>query len=257
MSSDTELYLSGAPISDGVAIGKLYVMNTDEKLLIPEFSIDSDEVDHEISRYRKALSFSRKDLVQLQSFLSDEGSNEAVTIIDTHIQMLEDPFMTTLVEKKIRSRLQNTESVFRSVIGEYEKQFSVRSDQFFKQRLIDVKDLSQRILKHLYPVSEGEEEIPRHAVVCAKELVPSHTAEACVSKVSAFVSEVGGVTSHAALIARAKGIPFVANIEFEKLSDFEGRLIIVDGTGGKSYHQSFKRNLSILSRNKRRYCISL
>lgn len=233
MKCDSELYLEGAPISEGVAIGKLYAMDTEEKLFIPEFSINSEEVDHEISRYRNAISSSRNDLVQLQSFLSDEGSNEAVSIIDTHIQMLEDPLMTTFVEKKIRSQLQNTETVFRSVMGDYERQFSARGDQFFQQRLIDVKDLSQRIMKHLHPIGECDHYIPRHAVICAKELVPSDTAEACISKVSAFISEIGGVTSHAALIARAKGIPFVANIDFEKLKEFDGSLIIVDGTEGK------------------------
>lgn len=255
MNDDCELHLIGAPISEGVAIGRLFVMNNEEQLLVPEFAIETNEVEHEISRYRRALSSSRKDLIQLKSFLSDEESNEAVTIIDTHIQMLEDPFMTTFVEKKIRSRLLNTESVFRSVMGEYEKQFSLRGDQFFQQRLIDVKDLSQRILKHLHPRSEEEEAIPKYAVICAQELVPSHTAEACVSKVSAFISEIGGVTSHAALIARAKGIPFVANIDFDQVKDFEGKPIIVDGSLGKViinpskdtlfYYQKMKADIAI------------
>ncbi len=230
---DNEIHLSGTPISDGVAIGRLYLISQDEQPLIPEFSIEKDQVDKEISRYRNALSSSREDLIQLQGFLSDEGTGEASSIIDTHIQMLEDPFITTFIEKKIRSQLQNTESVFRSVMGEYEKKFVTRGDQYFQQRLIDVKDLSCRILKHLYPTNEGTQHIPFHAVLCAKEFVPSHTAEACVSKVSAFLSEIGGATSHAALIARSKGIPFVANLNYVKLKKHEGSLIIIDGTSGK------------------------
>ena len=92
---------------------------------------------------------SRNDLSDLQSLLAKEGSNEAVSIIDTHIQMLEDPFMTTFMEKKIRQRMKNTETVFRSVMHDYEQEFSRVKDSFFKQRLIDVKDLSERILRKI------------------------------------------------------------------------------------------------------------
>lgn len=231
--SKKECYLSGFPVSEGVAIGKLYILLDHEDEFIPEFAINSEEVDREIQRYRTALSSSKHDLEQLQEVLSDEGSHEAVMIIDAHIQMLEDPFITTFVEQKIKQMLQNTESVFRSVIGEYEKKFVAISDNFFKQRLVDVKDVSQRILKHLHPRQEESEQLPANAVIFARELIPSHTAEACVSKVCAFVSELGGQTSHAALIARAKGIPYVANIDMESLEKVEGSIVIVDGVLGK------------------------
>ncbi|MCH9630304.1 MAG: Phosphoenolpyruvate-protein phosphotransferase [Chlamydiia bacterium] len=228
-----EIVISGSTISEGIAIGKLFLLSSDEEIMVPQFAIQETEVDSEIERYRDAISSSRTDLKQLQVFLSDEGSEEAVTIIDTHIQMLEDPLMTTHVEEKISQMLQNTESVFRSVIGEYEEKFEKIEDTFFHQRLIDVKDLSHRILKHLHPKEEDDESIPANAVVFAKELVPSHTAEACVSKVCAFISEIGGATSHAALIARAKGLPYVANIKEEDLKEIEGCLVIVDGIDGK------------------------
>jgi phosphotransferase system enzyme I (PtsI) len=227
-----ELHLEGVPLSEGVAIGKLFFLSEEDPQAFPAFSINSDEVDREIQRYRVALSSSRKDLEQLQGFLSEEGSQEAITIINTHIQMLEDPLITTIVEEKIQQMLQNTETVFRSVIGDYEKKFFAIEDVFFRQRWIDVKDLSQRILKHLYPKQESQM-LPAEAVVFTKELTPSHTAEACVSKVCAFVSEIGGNTSHAALIARAKGIPYVAHIDVEALEPAEGSIVIVDGLSGK------------------------
>lgn len=226
-----ELHLQGVPLSEGVAIGKLFFLSEEDTEVFPAFSIKTDEVDREIQRYRLALSSSRKDLEQLQGFLSEEGSVEAITIINTHIQMLEDPLITTIVEEKIHQMLQNTESVFRSVIGDYEKKFFAIEDVFFRQRWIDVKDLSQRILKHLYPKQETQR-LPAEAVVFTKELTPSHTAEACVSKVCAFVSEMGGKTSHAALIARAKGIPYVAHIDVENLEKAEGSIVIVDGLHG-------------------------
>lgn len=227
-----EIFVSGSTISEGIAIGKLFVLKNEEEMFVPRFSIQECDVENEILRYRAALTSSREDLRQLQTFLSTEGSDEVVTIIDTHIQMLEDPMITTQVEEKISQMLLNTESVFRSVMGEYEEQFSKIEDSFFHQRLIDVKDLSHRILKHLHPVQQ-DEAIPVHSIVFAKELVPSHTAEACISKVGAFISEIGGSTSHAALIARAKGIPYVACIKQELLEKIEGSLVIVDGMSGK------------------------
>jgi len=228
-----QLRLEGFPVSGGIAIGRLYFLLEEEEKRFPVFSINTDEVDREIQRYRLALSSSRKDLEQLQGYLSEEGSEEAITIIDTHIQMLEDPMITTIVEEKIHQMLQNTETVFRSVIGDYEKKFVAIEDAFFRQRWIDVKDLSQRILKHLDPSKEVRSRFPSGAVIFAKELTPSHTAEACVSKVSAFLSEVGGKTSHAALIARAKGIPYVTHIDFKGLNLEEASVVIVDGVKGQ------------------------
>lgn len=225
-----EHYLKGFALSEGIAIGKLYLLTEYDETIIPEVAIDSEDVDKEIERYRLALSSSRKDLQLLQEVLSGKGSHEAVTIIDAHIQMLEDPLITTFVEHRIKEMRQNTESVFCSVMGEYESRFAAIDDSF-QQRLADVRDVSQRILRHLHPLTE-EQKIPDHAVIFSKELVPSHTAEASVSTVCAFISEMGGHTSHAALIARAKGIPYVANIDVRRVKEVEGNIVIVDGCLG-------------------------
>ncbi|MDN3509531.1 MAG: phosphoenolpyruvate-utilizing N-terminal domain-containing protein, partial [Candidatus Neptunochlamydia sp.] len=111
-----EITLKGARISGGIVIGNLYYIEGFQEEIVPEFSIPNSEVEKEIGRYRRAILSSREDLHDLQCFLAKEGSTEAVSIIDTHIQMLEDPFMTTFMEKKIRQRMKNTETVFRSVM---------------------------------------------------------------------------------------------------------------------------------------------
>ena len=92
-----EMVLNGAPISGGIAIGKLFFLEALLEEIVPEFSIPTNEVEKEIGRYRRAVLSSREDLHDLQRFLAKEGSTEAVSIIDTHIQMLEDPFMTTFM----------------------------------------------------------------------------------------------------------------------------------------------------------------
>ncbi len=228
-----EIVLKGAPISGGIAIGKLFFVEGLQEEIVPEFSIPSAEVEKEVGRYRRAVLSSREDLHDLQRFLAKEGSTEAASIIDTHIQMLEDPFMTTFMEKKIRKRMKNTEAVFQSVMTQYEDEFSRVRGSFFKQRLLDVKDLSQRILRNLHPrKSLGTETIPENSIIFTKELIPSSTAQASKWQVNGFITEIGGTTSHAALIARSKGIPYVANISINTLYSLKSAEVIIDGKTG-------------------------
>lgn len=233
MSGKKEIRVKGSPVSEGIAIGIPYFLVASEDA-IPEFPIAVGEVDGEIDRYRKALFSSREDLKQLQSDLTDEGSKDAAGIIDTHIQMLDDPLITTHMEEKIRQMRQNTEAVFRSVITEFETRFSRASNSFFQQRLIDVMDVSKRILGHLGNKQKISLcDIPESSVIIALELAPSQTAAVPASRVGAFVTQLGGGNSHAALIARAKGIPYVASVEIEKLQQVECDCVIVDGISGE------------------------
>ncbi len=230
-----EIRYKGVPISGGIAIGKLLILLCDQDELIPEFTIPISAVDSEIARYRRAITSSRNDLHDLQNFLTQEGSTEAVTIIDAHIQMLDDPIMTTFVEEKIRLMLKNTESVFQSIVGDYENKFNKLSEQFFKQRLLDVKDLSKRIMRNLHPNMKKsiEKVIPEQSVVFSKELDPSNVAAAVNNQIIAFVTNTGGATSHAAIIAQAKGVPYViADINLDEFTKKDDLIVIVDGKSG-------------------------
>src|SRR5262249_32812897 len=128
----------------------------------------------------------------------------------------------------------NSESVFHSVIHDYEKRFSNHTDPFFQERLVDVTDLANRVLGHLCP-SKGSSlsKVPFNSIVFTKTLVPSYPASVESSRVSAFVTQAGGGHSHAALIARAKGIPYVASIDVDALQDISARCVIVDGQAGE------------------------
>lgn len=230
-TNEQEIHLKGAPVSEGIAIGSLVFLTYADEKEIPEFPISRAQVDGEIARYREAISSSREDLVKLQLNLAGEGAREVASIIGTHIEMLDDPLMTTHVEGKIREMLKNTEAVFHTVIHDYEKRFSETTDSFFRQRLSDVKDLSQRVLNNLCD-SHGTsfENIPPNSVVFAQELTPSAPLQ--TSNISAFVTQGGGGNSHAALIARAMGIPYVSSIDMHVLENAKGKQVIVDGLTG-------------------------
>ncbi|HPE84999.1 MAG: phosphoenolpyruvate--protein phosphotransferase [Chlamydiia bacterium] len=231
-SSKGEVILNGAALCDGIAIGSGHFLTAAEET-IPIIKIHSGEADSEIERYRNALASSREELLGLQNYMAREGGDAAASIIDTHIQMLEDPIITE-VEDRIRHQLQNTETVFRSVISEYEDQFSKITDTYFQQRLVDVRDLSQRIMWHLRARHKKEiEALPKNSIILSKEIVPSDAAEALRSGAMAFVTHVGGATSHTALIAKSKGVPFVADIDLQSYLDDGPFDMIVDGNAGK------------------------
>ncbi|HEY2810225.1 MAG TPA: phosphoenolpyruvate--protein phosphotransferase [Rhabdochlamydiaceae bacterium] len=229
-----EMRFQGFPVSEGIAIGIPFFL-THEERIIPSFPISAKEIDSEIARYRHALFCSKEDLRRIQKDLEQEGSAEAVMIIDAHIMMLDDPLMTHQMEEKIRQMMQNTESVFHSVLTDFERRLSQNGDAFFQQRFLDIMDIAKRVLGHLCPLENpfSFEDLPQQSIIFANELVPSHTATAQASKVSAFVTQAGGGNSHAALIARAKGIPFVACIDILSLMQIAAPCVIVDGQTGE------------------------
>lgn len=226
--------LRGAPISEGVAIGELVFLPAPQEESIPENVLSVEDLECEIARYQQALLASREDLLFLKFRLEKECAEEAVEVIEAHIQMLEDPLLTVHVEEMIRLTRKNAEFVFYSVVQEYEQRFAKMKDPFFLQRIVDVLDLSKRVLEHLLDKQVPQfSDIPAGSIIFAKELAPSHTATMQASKVGAFVTQYGGESSHAALIARARGIPYVCNIDLDALLAHKKGDVVVDGTAGE------------------------
>ncbi len=172
--------------------------------------------------------------------------------------MLDDPLITDQMEDKIRQTLQNSESVFQSAIADYKQRFSNKRDAFFQKRLVDVMDLASRVLGYLCP-SKGSSllDIPFNSVVFARELTPSHTAAVESSRVSAFVTLLGGGSSHAALIARSKGIPCIACVDVALFQNIPSRCVIVDGGSGKLIFNPTPETLEKYKQRKTRLKTSL
>ncbi|MBJ7449106.1 MAG: phosphoenolpyruvate--protein phosphotransferase [Parachlamydiales bacterium] len=227
-----EIRLKGSPICAGIAIGKPYLFSFTQEN-VPEFSIASEEVEEEISRYRRALLRSKNEVQQLKKQLEYEGAWEGAAILDSHLQIMQDPSMTTKIEQEIRLTLKNTESIFQAAIKAYELKFKKITDKVFRERLIDIHDIARRILRYLREsVHITLADVPSNSVVFAHELAPSDTAEANRQSIEAFVTQNGGETSHAAIMAKAKGIPFVASVNFPVLDSVKCNCVIVDGCRG-------------------------
>jgi phosphotransferase system enzyme I (PtsI) len=227
-----EIVLRGIPVSKGIGIGfPVFFANHEESF--PEVQILPKDVENEVERYRFALHQSRQDVEKLRKISQREGAPEIVAILGTHLQMMQDPMMTTDIEEKIRTSQKNTESVFLNLIEEYKTRFNNLQDTYFQERVRDIIDVSRRILNYLNPLQRlTMNEIPNNSVILTHELVPSETVEANASLVSGFVTSAGGITSHAAIIARAKGIPYVANVDIKEFKRHEMHSLIVDGSQG-------------------------
>ncbi|MBF8263188.1 MAG: ptsI [Parachlamydiales bacterium] len=232
MEKNEEIVLRGLPISRGIGIGlPLFFSNTDDN--IPETNVSKHCIESEVERYRQALHLSRQDVERLQHLSLNDGPPEIVNILGTHLEMLQDPLMTSVMEDKIRAICKNSESIVLGVIDEYKKRFRNIKDGYFQERVRDIIDVSRRVLGHLRPVQSMRLcSVPTNSIVLAHDLVPSDTVEASAGQIGAFVTASGGITSHAAIIARAKGIPYVAHVDIKLFRRFDAGMVIVDGTQG-------------------------
>lgn len=232
MEKTEEIVLRGLPISRGIGIGQPLFFALGEED-IPEVSIPKNGIEAEVERYRRALLLSRQDVERLQQLSLNDGPPEIVNILGTHLEMLQDPLMTSLMEEKIRKMAKNPEAIVLDVISEYKKRFRSIKDGYFQERIRDIIDVSRRVLGHLFPLQRMRlGTAPPGSIVLAHDLVPSDTVEATM-QIGAFVTASGGITSHAAIIARAKGIPYVAHVDIKLFKRFDRiQSVIVDGSQG-------------------------
>jgi phosphoenolpyruvate-protein phosphotransferase (PTS system enzyme I) len=228
-----EIILKGNPICRGVAIGTPLFFSYIEDA-VAEYSIQKHEVDKEIKRYHDAIQKSREEIKFLQNRLEQQNIKEGVSILEAQLQMMQDPLLTSNVEKETKKTLKNAESILHALVEQCQKRFEALTDPFFRERFKDIQDVSRRIMTNLRAKKRVSlANIPPNSVVFSRELNASDTAEANIGGVSAFVTELGGATSHAAIVAKARGTPYVSSVSFEELGLMQHSLAIVDGRTGE------------------------
>lgn len=239
-----EVVIKGVPISRGVAMGPPFYFVVSEDS-IPEFEISPDDIEQEISRYQKAVERSHEDILNLQKKLQSECIQEGAEILDAQLQIMRDPLLTVAVETEIRHTKKNAEFVFHALIKEYQKRFQSIKDSFFRERFKDIQDICQRVTAHLLQsIRFSLADIPSGSIVIADELAASEAAEARKSNIAAFITKNGGATSHAAIVAKAKGIPFISSAQISDLSIQEISQVIVDGRTGEVFLNPSKKTIN-------------
>lgn len=229
-----EIHLKGIPICRGIAIGRIFIYSMCDDVEISEFSIDPSKIEAEVLRYQTAVLSSLNEIKQLQARMNEKQISDGAAILDGHLQMIQDSLLTTHVEQRIREELKNAEFVFKSVILECEEKFNSISDPFFRARFKDVQEISKRVLGHLREhVKLRLTDLPQDSIIFSNDLSAFDTAEALSMNVTAFVTRDGGANSHAAIVAKGKGIPFVSSVDIDLVPEDEDGWVIVDGRTGE------------------------
>lgn len=233
LTLENEVRLEGSSVSEGLALGKLYLQGPFQ-CDIPCFAIGAKEIESEIERFKKALSLASKDIKKILTRLKREKAEEGIEILNTHLALLRDPGLLEEMEKGIRKRKENAESIFQITIDKLHAKFLNLDDPYLRERSGDIVDIGRRVMGHLMQQNRVDlSHLPVGSIVFVPELTPSMVAEASPRRVNAFITTSGSSTSHAAIVARAKGIGFVSSISFDSIKPYIGELVAVDAGKGE------------------------
>lgn len=220
---------NGTPVSDGIGIGKVLIIEENSLEYTPK-TVEDTEV--ESQRFRNAVDeFCKNTLEQAENLRKSTGDKEA-EILEGHIAIIKDPYLCGEIEKLIDDG-QCAESALEYMCDMFIAMFSATDDELTKQRAADVRDIKTGVLSILLGVQEVKiSSAPSGTVLVAKELTPSMTAGINKDNIVGIITETGGKTSHSAILARALEIPAVLSVENAVSSLTNGQQVIVDGSEG-------------------------
>lgn len=220
--------LKGIAVSDGIGIGKAYVIK-EEQLT---YEATAEDASKELQRLHQAVDTFCRRTEQLAESIAKSVKPKEAEIIRGHIQMLKDPYMISQMEEKIQSGA-SAEAACEEVLNQFIALFSGVDDELTRQRATDVADIKKRMLRILLGAEEKSlAEIPPESVLVTEDLTPSMTAEMKKEHVVGIVTEKGGKTSHSAILAKAMEIPAVLSAEGALNALKDGEPVIVDGSQG-------------------------
>lgn len=224
--------LKGIPVSPGVAAGVAFVMHGELSFDIPLTPIQVDQIWKEIARFEDALTRTRAEVLGIRKKISNQIGRESSDIFNAHLMILEDRTLIEDVIAIIKDKKITAECAFANIIQRYFAAFAQIDDNYLKERISDIRDIGRRILQNLYGQEAGSQKLDKKGIVIAHDLAPSDTALLEKDKVMAFVTEIGGPTSHTAILGRSMEIPAVVGMDQVTKRVKTGDWVIVDGTRG-------------------------
>ena len=225
--------LKGIGVSPGVATGKALILDY-SIANVPCYQLGSEaETLVEISRFEKALKESRRQLAALRKKLSDREGPKPLFIMDVHMMMLKDKTLINNTVNVIKERMINAEWALMLTIDKYREIFEKIDDEYLRERFSDVEYVGQRVLRNLV----GREhirlaDIEEASIIISKDLSPADTVQMKVENILGFATDMGGKTSHTAIVARSIGIPAVVGLERVTREVRPGDIVVVDGLDG-------------------------
>ena len=230
----TDIVLKGIGVSPGINIGRAYLVDGGV-LETPAYCyLDSSYVPLEIKRFQNAVKDSKDQLLKVKNKLLKDGKGkEHIRIIDAHIMMLEDKMLIDDTIKTIKKEKVNAEWAIKIVMREIREFFDTIDDEYIRERGSDIDHICDRVLKNLMGKRhESISEIKEEVIIVAHDLSPTDTAQMVKGRVLGFLTDIGGKTSHTAIVARSLEIPAVVGLESITQKVNAGDTLILDGSSG-------------------------
>jgi len=224
--------LKGIAAAPGISIGPAYRIDKEE-LVVPKQPIRQEDIPYQIQLFEEALIQTRKEILELQKRIGVELGQEQAEIFDAHLLVLEDRMLIEEVISRLKKELVNVAYIFYEVLKKYIEVFSKIEDEYLKERTTDINDVGKRILRNLLGKKRQDfKDLKEKVIVVAHDLSPSDTAAMHNQNVSAFITDIGGKTSHTAIMAKSLEIPAVVGVEEVTAKIRTNDLLIVDGSMG-------------------------
>ncbi|MBH9581457.1 phosphoenolpyruvate--protein phosphotransferase [Staphylococcus felis] len=222
--------IKGIGASDGVAIAKAYL------LVEPDLSYSSEKTDNpdaEVSQFKDAIQQSKVELTKIRNNAEVQLGADKAAIFDAHLLVLDDPELIQPIESKIKDEQASAPHALTEVTQNFITIFESMDNEYMKERAADIRDVSKRVLAHLLGVELPNPSIVDESVIIVgNDLTPSDTAQLNKQYVQGFVTNIGGRTSHSAIMSRSLEIPAVVGTKTITASVQQGDMMIVDGLTG-------------------------
>ena len=224
--------IKGIAVSPGIIIGKARLVDRSRVKILYQYLITGDQLNRQVERFKEAIRATEEQLTMLKKRMPEQV-NQHGFILDSCLMMLKDSMLNEATIQKILNEKINAEWALKKSLEEIRKVFELIDDEYISTRINDVENVTEKILRNL----SGEEheslaEINERVIIVAHDLSPADTTELNINMVMGFITDVGGRTSHTAIMAQALEIPAVVGLE--TATDFvaDGDLLIVDGNTG-------------------------
>ncbi|WP_019228685.1 phosphoenolpyruvate--protein phosphotransferase [Sedimentibacter sp. B4] len=240
--------MKGLGVSPGIGIGNAFIIDKKAMNIERKHVIDTDS---EIKRLRNALEIGKNQLNELYLKTLEEVGEKEAQIFKSHEMMLEDDTFSSDVEVRIKNENINAEFAINETSDTYIKLFENIEDEYLRERADDIRDVMTRVIKILLGINNTDySKLEENSIIIAKDLTPSDTAQIDKKKVSAMITEMGGKTSHAAIIARIMGIPTVVGLENITNKIKPNDFVICDGKSGKVLINPNQKQLKYYTQKK-------
>ncbi|ARI76588.1 phosphoenolpyruvate--protein phosphotransferase [Halobacillus mangrovi] len=222
--------LQGIAASSGIAIAKVYRLET------PDLTFSKDKIDqpdHEVKRLHEALETSKSELEKIKEHTKKSLGDEHAEIFSAHLLVLSDPELIQPIEDKIKAENVNAEAALHETANMFIDMFKNMDNEYMRERAADIQDVTKRVMAHLLNVTFPDPAlINEEVVIVADDLTPSDTAQLNKQYVKGFTTDIGGRTSHSAIMARSLEIPAVVGTKNITSQAEKDVMIIVDGING-------------------------